>query len=296
LRRRVPAPTTTRATTPDGLSLAVYDWGGSGAPVLLCHPTGFHGRVWAPIAARLIAAGRRVHSFDFRGHGDSDAPPPTPPAYDWRRFADDALAVADHLDVARDPQLSAAGHSAGGTSLLIGEARRPGTYARIWTYEPIIFPDGAQRATDAQMRLASGARKRRDEWSSVDEAYAVFASKPPLNALDPATLRAYVDHALRDRGDGVLELVCRPDVEAQIYAMGPDNGAWSILGDVPAPVAVASGAATNAMLPALVGEVVSRLPHARHELWDGRGHFGPLEDPDRGAASILAGASRATAT
>jgi pimeloyl-ACP methyl ester carboxylesterase len=291
LRRHVTGtiePTTTRAATADGLSLAVYDWGGSGAPVLLCHPTGFHGRVWASIAARLAAAGRQVYSFDFRGHGDSDAPPPTPQVYDWRRFADDALAVADQLGVAHDPQLLAAGHSAGGTALLFGEAQRRGAYATIWTYEPIIFPDGAQRATEAQMRLATGARRRRDEWSSVDEAYAVYSSKPPLDALDRETLRAYVDHALRDRGDGVLELVCRPDVEAQIYAMGPDNGAWSILGAVHAPVSVASGATTNAMLPTLVAEVVARLPHARHELWDGRGHFGPLEDPDRAAASILA--------
>ncbi len=284
----MPAPTTTHATTPDGLTLAVYDWGGAGAPVLLCHPTGFHGRVWAPAAARLVAAGHRVYSFDFRGHGDSDAPPPTPNAYDWHRFASDALAVADHLDVTGDPQLIAAGHSAGGTSLLVGEAQRRGTYARIWTYEPIIFPDGAQSATDAQMRLAAGARKRRDEWPSVDAAYAAYSSKPPLDALDPATLRAYVDHALRDRGDGVLQLKCRPEIESQIYAMGPDNGAWSILGDVDVPVTVASGAATNAMLPAMVADVVARLGHARHELWDGRGHFGPLEDPDRATASVLA--------
>jgi len=60
---------------PSGLSLAVHDWGGTGDPVLLSHPTGFHGVAWQPVAERLIARGRRVWSFDFRGHGDSDKTP-----------------------------------------------------------------------------------------------------------------------------------------------------------------------------------------------------------------------------
>ncbi|HAL25242.1 MAG TPA: alpha/beta hydrolase, partial [Chloroflexi bacterium] len=52
--------------------IAVHDWGGEGAPILLAHATGFHGLVWRPVAERLVAAGRHVWSFDFRGHGDSD--------------------------------------------------------------------------------------------------------------------------------------------------------------------------------------------------------------------------------
>ena len=65
--------------------LAVHEWGGTGAPTLLAHPTGFHGRVWAPVADRLVAAGRQVWSFDFRGHGDSTAPDPdsNADAYSW---------------------------------------------------------------------------------------------------------------------------------------------------------------------------------------------------------------------
>ena len=70
----------------DGIRLVVHDWGGAGAPVLLAHPTGFHGRVWAPVAEQLVARGRHVWSFDFRGHGDSDAPDVD---YSWHGFADD---------------------------------------------------------------------------------------------------------------------------------------------------------------------------------------------------------------
>src|SRR6516165_1385367 len=85
-----------------GVSLVVHDWGGDGDPVLLAHPTGFHGIVWKPVAERLVAQGRHAYSFDFRGHGDSDAPDED---YSWFHFADDALAVAEHLELAGDPSL-----------------------------------------------------------------------------------------------------------------------------------------------------------------------------------------------
>ena len=60
----------------------------------------------------------------------------------------------------------------------------------------------------------------------VAAAYDAYASKPPLNVMTPESLHAYVDYGLRDRGDGMFELKCRPEVEAQVYAMGPNHGAF----------------------------------------------------------------------
>src|SRR5512144_1705876 len=92
-------PRTSMISGPVG-ALAVYEWAvpgenADGTPILLAHPTGFHGRVWAPVAERLVAAGHRVWSLDFRGHGDSDAPAVNGGDYSWDGFASDALAVID---------------------------------------------------------------------------------------------------------------------------------------------------------------------------------------------------------
>jgi pimeloyl-ACP methyl ester carboxylesterase len=153
---------------PSGLSLAVHDWGGTGDPVLLSHPTGFHGVAWQPVAERLVARGRRVWSFDFRGHGDSD---PAPGGYyHWSGFADDARAVADHLGLSGDPTLLAAGHSKGGASVLLGAiaASRDGHTARRRRADTDIGLSGSWRdasyrgntiGSNAQMRgIASGRR------------------------------------------------------------------------------------------------------------------------------------------
>jgi pimeloyl-ACP methyl ester carboxylesterase len=267
-------------------ALAVHDWGGSGAPVLLAHPTGFHGRVWAPVAERLVASARRVWSFDFRGHGDSGAPEPVGDSYAWRGFASDALAVVDHLGLSGDPALIACGHSKGAAALFLGEARRNRTYPRIWAYEPIIFAAARDLPKD-NFPLATSARRRRNEWASNDEAFDAYSSKPPLDVMTPESLRAYTDYALRDRGDGVFELKCRPEVEARVYAMAPANGAWAELSKVESPTLVVCGETSTDITPQFAKEIAGQLPNGRVEVWPGYGHFGPQQDPDRCAASIL---------
>src|SRR4051794_39272515 len=101
---------------PSGLTLAVHDWGGDGDPVLLSHPTGFHGVAWQPTAERLVARGRRVWSFDFRGHGDSDPAPDG--TYSWDGFADDAEAGPGPLHPLRDPRPPPAGPPQGPPALV----------------------------------------------------------------------------------------------------------------------------------------------------------------------------------
>jgi pimeloyl-ACP methyl ester carboxylesterase len=275
------------AFSANDLTLVVHDWGGDGPPVLLAHPTGFHGRIWEPIADRLTHAGQRVYSFDFRGHGDSSAPDVADYDYSWNGFADDALAVAEHLGIARDPHLLACGHSKGGAALLLGEAAQPGTFARIWTYEPIMFDSEEPQPPDSDFFLARAARKRRNEWSSPDEAFASYSSKPPLNAMTSESLHAYVDYAFRDRGDGVYELKCRPEVEAQVYTMGPNHDAFRKLPGIDAPVAVVCGETSMSIDPPRAKRIAEQLPHGHVEVMPELGHFGPQQDPDACVASML---------
>ena len=286
MRPASPAPITPRTTRiPAGsIAIAVHDWGGEGPPVLLAHPTGFHGRIWAPVAALLVRAGRRVWSFDFRGHGDSDAPEGDD--YSWHGFADDARAVAEHLGLAGDPSLTAAGHSKGGAALVLGEAAQPGAYARLWLYEPVILPVDDVLPPMPDNPMATSARRRRNEWHSVDEAFAAYSSKPPLDAMSPESLRAYVDYAFADRGDGVLSLKCAPDVEAQVYAMSGSHGAYARLADVACPTRVVVGETTTSIDVSIGAQIVDRLPDGTLEVMPGCGHFGPQQDPEATAASI----------
>ena len=270
---------------PSGLTLAVHEWGGKGTPVLLAHPTGFHGVVWQPVAERLVSAGRRVWSFDFRGHGDSD---PSPDGeYSWDGFADDAGAVLDHLELRGEPSLLVAGHSKGAASLLTVAIRDPGALPRIWAFEPIVFPPEALAALDANNPMSAAARKRRAVWDTRAEAIASYGARPPLRSLHPDALAAYVDYGMRDRADGTVELKCRPQDEANIYMMGVANGIFGRLGEIRPPVVVGCGGDSRSISPELGARIVDEIPNASLEVWDGRGHFGPIEDPDHAVESIL---------
>ncbi len=268
--------------------LTVHHWGGAhdAPPVLLAHPTGFHGVVWEPVATRLVARGHRVWSFDFRGHGTSDR---SPDGYGWDGFARDALAVTRHLALDGDPSLLAVGHSKGATALLLGEADHAGTYPRLWCYEPIMFATTDPMTADFDNPLTTGARRRRAIWDSPAQAERAFASKPPLDVLHADALHAYVAHGLRRSEDGAhYVLACHPQDEAEVYAMAPVHGMFARLPEVDAPTLVACGEHSDAIPPRLAQQIADRLPKARLEVFEGLGHFGPLEDPERAVASIVA--------
>lgn len=264
--------------------LALYDWGGRGTPVVLAHATGFHGRVWAPVATRLVAHGHRVWSFDFRGHGDSDR---SPDGYAWERFGDDVATVLDHLGLSGDRSLLAVGHSKGAAALLLAELARPGMVGRAWLYEPIVIPaEPGPPAPD--FPLARGARRRRARWSSPDEARHAWGARPPLDALGPDSLAAYAEYGLRREADGTWSLKCDPEDEAAVYAHAPAHPLWPGLEKIRTDALVVCGEHSDAVPPPLGERLAARLPHGRLEVMAGRGHFGPLEDPDAAVASIAA--------
>jgi pimeloyl-ACP methyl ester carboxylesterase len=69
--------------------------------------------------------------------------------------------------------------------------------------------------------------------------------------------------------------------------MAPSNGAWAVLPQVNAMVVIACGEVSTDIGPKLAEQITQRLPHATLEVWPGRGHFGPQQDPDACAASVL---------
>jgi pimeloyl-ACP methyl ester carboxylesterase len=135
--------------------------------------------------------------------------------------------------------------------------------------------------------LAEGARHRRDRFASREEAYANFASKPPLSDLAPAVLRAYVEHGFEDEPDGTVALRCRPEIEAAIYLAAVDGDRFSRLADVTCPVVVGAGERSDAVTPERARPIVDALPRGRLAAFPGLGHFGPLQDPAAVAEAVL---------
>lgn len=271
----------TTLTSDDGTHLAVHDLGGSGPPLLLAHATGFQARAYGPLA-RAIAGRFHVLAFDARGHGESGDPPSL--AFDPKDFARDVLAVVDALALETP---AAFGHSSGATALVLAEQARHGTFSSLYCFEPIILPLNDPPPHDAENPLSRAARNRRHTFSSLEAAYENYASKPPLDMLAPDALWAYVESAFEPGPRGTVQLRCRGEHEALMYAHGLTHDAFPHLGKVACPVTFACGEVTDAIGVSILAQLATRTPQARVEVLSGLGHFGPLEDPASVAASLL---------
>jgi pimeloyl-ACP methyl ester carboxylesterase len=282
-------PRQDRCTTPDGLGIAVYDFGGDGTDLLLVHATGFCAEVFTPLARNF---GDRYHCWglDLRAHGQSDRPGDGD--FAWSGFCLDVLATIDHLGL-EEPV--AFGHSCGGAAILLAEEARPGTFSSLYCYEPVVFEEGEgimSQALAEDNPLSSGARRRRETFPSAEDAFLNFTSKPPFADLDPEALQCYVEAGFElvpagEGGDGhAIRLLCRREDEAEIYRLGTSHGAFGHLKEIDCPVTLAYGQLTDAFGPAFLEADAAQLRRSAVEVLPGIGHFGPLQRPSMVAESV----------
>jgi pimeloyl-ACP methyl ester carboxylesterase len=273
--------------TSDGMEIATWDLGGDGPPLLLTHGTGLHAKMWLPLAP-VLSRSFRVWAMDQRGHGRSGHAPPE--SYlDWEGFASDILAVVDALGLdGADGGLVGAGHSLGGGTLIMAEERRPGTFAGLYVFEPVVVSPAVRgEISAAQMDLAAMTRKRRVSFESYEAASANFASKDPFARFRPDILEAYVSHAFVPAPDGTVVLACGPEEEAATFEGALHNEAWERLSAVRARVTVAGGSEPNGPGTVAAG-IAAALPRGSYEQWPDLDHFGPMTDPDAVAEALVA--------
>jgi pimeloyl-ACP methyl ester carboxylesterase len=264
----------------DGVRIALHDFGGprggSAAPVLLfSHATGFHGRVWEPMAWFLRDEFRCV-SLDLRGHGMSELAPGTGLA--WSGMGDDVLAALDSPRFPSGP-LHGIGHSMGGAALVLAAGRRPDAFRSLWLYEPVIVPAGDRTIMDGDNPMSEAAARRRNRFDSLDEAYENYRAKAPLDQLHPDALRAYVDGGFAPAPDGSVTLRCLPSTEAEVFRRAAASGAWGSVASLGIPVAIVGGRPDEVGPRAFAAATAAALPKGKLMERPDLGHFGPLEDP-----------------
>jgi lipase len=255
--------------------LAVWQWPGSGPPILFTHATGFHGRLWDQIIGQL--PGRTCFAIDLRGHGRSDK---NLQSYDWRRFGEDTALVARELGLRG---ALGVGHSLGGHAMALAAAIEPEAFASLLLIDPVIqSPD---RYNNSPTNVDFVAR-RRVRWKSVDEMVQRFSARPPFSTWKPEILHDYCEYGLLPDGDEFV-LACPPEIEASIYPLSnhPDADISNELVTIQQPtIVMRSGTlmskekfdlSTSATDPALA----SRMPNAQDVYLEEASHFIPMEYP-----------------
>lgn len=252
----------------------------SDRPLLVfSHATGFHAATYVPLLSQLCAE-MDIIAPDGRGHGMTTLQAHPHSLHSWKRYYSDLAHVVDSLQ----RPVFLAGHSIGGLCSLAVAASRPQAVRGVISMDPVML-DPTQGIPFRMLQLigrsdrfplAAGAKRRRAQFASTDEAFATYRQKRSFSSWPDEWLRAYVDGAFAPAGEGMVRLRCNPAWECRTFAMG-ECWPWRFIGSIKAPVSllVAQRDTTCSLRS-------RRKAKALHPHWDihevaGTSHFLPME-------------------
>lgn len=262
-----------------GVTLNVWDYGGSGNPLVFVHCTGTLGRIWDPVVAAL-GDQYRILAPDTRGQGDSEAPD-NRGDYRWDYSGRDLLAILAHFNLSEDT--GAVGHSAGGAHVAYAEHAAPGTFGKVMLLDAVI----ADRTFfEGENHLATKVARRINAFDSLEAARARLTAKPPIGHWVPGAVDAYMAHAFQVDATGRCELKCPGTREAWFYELGGASDLYENLDTLHVDTCLVTGEKSYAQN--WVEAQHARMPNSQVEVVAGAGHFIPQEKPLETAALIAA--------
>ena len=147
----------------ENLTYCAYEWEGEGPPILFCHATGFHGRIWDNVIRKLN--NKHVISLDLRGHGFSTK---SPPPYPWESIAPDIISLIEKMDL---KNVIGVGHSMGGYIITTVAGLIPDRFGGLVLCDPSLFNRQRYEETSQRPKMPGShpSAKRRNSWDSPQQ-------------------------------------------------------------------------------------------------------------------------------
>ena len=230
-----------------------------------------------PLVAPLVAAGYRVVLWDYRGHGDSDAPE-DPDAYSFDVVLDDLGRVLDWAGAAApNARPVLAGFSFGGALSLHFALRHPERVRALVLLDtgPGFKNPEAQAGWLAQVeRIAQNLETRGFESFVTSRAAATaIGRRPELPAAQ---------HAAR----AIARMSARGVANFGRRVSGPIPGCIDELSRIDLPALVVVGEQDDAYLRA-ADVMAARMPQAQKVVIPRAGHVVSIEEPEALCEALL---------
>ncbi len=264
------------------VELCVYEWPGSGDPVMLLHATGFHSRCWNEVVLRMPE--QHVYAIDIHFHGRSS----NSAKVDWSLFANDLCQLIEQLNLRN---IVGVGHSIGGHLIFRAAVERPDRFKQLVLLDPVIVSaELAQRSRSDVAGLSASdhpVARRKNNWRDANEMFDRFAQREPFKYWQPEVLRDYCDYALLPADEaGMRQLACNPINEASIYLSSVNHtDILQKLGDMNVPTSVlrappGDSPEFNFSASPTWPELANALPVGRDVYLPDMDHFIPMRSPE----------------
>jgi pimeloyl-ACP methyl ester carboxylesterase len=254
-----------RSFTVNGLTLNALEWGEPGRPALCFLHGGSAHAHWFDGVAPAFADRYHVVSLDQRGHGASDWSPAA--AYATPDFAGDLLSVADALGWER---MTLAGHSMGGHNAMAFAAWHPERLSAL-----VIIDSRPSLPGDRLDRMHQRGHRGPRRHEALATALASFRLLPRETVAAPALLEHMARQGIVER-DG--RFMYRFDPQANGARRPTDN--WPLLERIAAPTLIVRGEHSPILPPAMVEDMVRRIPDVRVVEIPGVYHHLVLDAPE----------------
>lgn len=258
----------------------------SGKPLLhFVHGTGFCGGAYWTFL-RLLQDDAALVLHDVQGHGESAAGAAYLGPHRTAERASRALALHPLNTPGR--AIVGMGHSYGGYIHALMAAREPQRFKALVLLDPIFLPPlmlfSMRFVTSRFNPLVQRSLKRRSRWPSRDAAWAGLHQRGIFKGWPDAALECYVAHALRENGDGSLELRCPPWLESALFARPPLD-TWRAIRALRCPTLILYGEQSYPFMAPMVQRAARVNPRLRVEALPG-GHCFMHEHPEPVAARV----------
>ena len=266
----------------------------AGQPLILFfHGNSFPASTYSVMLNELRRRNLQVQALEKIGHN-----PAFPVTSNWPHLVEEVHAFAQPLIAAHSGPVVLVGHSLGGMLSLMLAAQYPHlAHGVVMVDAPAV---GGLQAKVLQLsktlslnkKFYPGAisRKRRNEWLSLEEVRAHFASKKVFARWDPQVLNDYVLQGTREEKSeaGVRRVLSfNRDIETLIYNNVPHN-LERLLKKHPLTCPVSLVAARHSREMRLAGsDFTHKITKGRITMIDGT-HLVPMEKPLVTAAAVEA--------
>ena len=215
----------------------------------------------------------RLVTMDYRGRGASDRTGAE--SYTVPQEADDAIALLDHLGIARAALI---GTSRGGLISMVLGAQHPGRLAGVLLND--IGPDLAPGGLEVIMGYV-GRRPQARSYDEAAQARAAFAEGAGFSGVPLSRWREEVELHFVETPDG-LDLRYDPALRDALVASGaqPTRSLWPLFEALPAPLAALRGAGSDLLTAETFAEMRRRRPDMMGAEVPGRGHIPFLDEPE----------------
>jgi non-heme chloroperoxidase len=258
------------ARAPDGVSVAVQDWGKSTGPeILFIHGFSQASLSWARQTNSELAKEFHIVTYDLRGHGNSDKPMEPEKYKESKDWADEVKAVMETAKLKR-PVL--VGWSYGGSVIA--------DYLKVHGAGSLAGLNFVDTVTKSDPSYFGEGFKVQPLMFSEDLATNIAATRQFLH-------NCFEKQPSQDDFETMLafNMMVPPKVRSNV-AGGRMLNVDDILAALKLPVLVTHGAADRIALPAAAKYTAAKITDAKLSLYDGVGHAPFWEDTARFNAEL----------